>query len=168
MATRSLLNKGDVIVRTACAEARDDEARPNVVRLVYAALVASPEPMSSGEIVRQTGAVLKSVQSALGRLKNDKLVIKYGTADWNTRWSVASRRKRGLPERRGKSPGSQKALRMYGGCDGVPIAYRNFAALKNVKTVNGKLLPKPKPTTALEQAWGFIGIPRVSAVDGNE
>ena len=137
----------------ACAEAKGDGARPNVVRLVYAVLVASPEPMSSGEIVRQTGALLKSVQSALCRLKKDNLVIKYGTADWNTKWSAASRRKRGLPERRGKSPGSQKALRMYGGCDGVPVAHRNFAALKNVKTVNGKLLPKPKPTTALEQAW---------------
>lgn len=141
------------------------ESRPNVLRRVYAVLAASPEPMSSGEIVRQTGALIKSVQSALCRLKSDGLVVKHGTADWNTKWSTASRRKRGIPERRGKSPGSQKALRMYGGSDGVPVASRNFAALKNVKTVHGKFLPQPKPRIALEQAWGFISIPHVSTVD---
>lgn len=138
-----------------------DVAPPaNVARLVYAQLAKSAEPMSSGEIKRATGANIKTIQSALTRFLVEGLVVKYGTADWNTRWGVSSRRRKDLPERRGKSPGSKQALKLYGGSDGVPMRYRNLTALKNVHVVNGVIPPKPKATTPLEQFWGWVPVPR--------
>ena len=140
-----------------CALAKgEDGPRINVLRLVHAALLAADEPISSGEIARKIGANIKSVQSAILRLSKEGKLIKHGTADCNTRWSLTNRKRaKPLPERRGKSPGSRAALKHFGGNSG--FGPRNYRNLKNVKlTSDGKLIPRPKPTTALEQAWGFV------------
>lgn len=145
----------------------DDKPRMNVARLTYAALIASETPLSSYEIQKRTGCNIKTIQAALTRFKAEDLVVKYGTADWNTKWSVKSRKCEMLPERRGKSPGSKKALKLHGGNSNPP---HNFKNLKNAKlTRDGKLIPQPKPKTALEQAWGWVpSITCVSEVDDEE
>lgn len=146
-------------------ESDSAEPRINVARLTYAALAQAGEPISSGEIQRRTGANIKTIQAALCRLKQEGLVIKCGTADWNTKWSLKSKRNPMLPERRGKSAGSRKALKLYGGNGGSGA--RNLRNLKNVKlTPDGKFIPQPKPKTALEQAWGWVPtVNDISAVD---
>ncbi len=131
-------------------------------------------PAGGPVIARAIGSPLATVQASLGRLTQEGRLRKTGTCSRDARWRVVD--KRWEPgERRGKSPGSRKALREYGGAGGrrTQINPNSLANLKGVKVVGSRYVPKPGPGIALEQAWGrmpkredeMVGI---STVDGAE
>ena len=132
-------------------------------------------PAGGGPVIaRAIGSPLATVQASLGRLTQEGRLRKTGTCSRNSRWRVVD--KRWTPgERRGKSPGSQRALRVYGGSGGrrVPINPNSLANLRGIKMHGGRYVPQPGPGIALEQACGrmpkredeMVGI---STVDGAE
>ncbi len=131
-------------------------------------------PANCPTVAKAIGAPLATVQASMARLTSEGRLSKTGRSTRDYKWRVVDRRWQ-AGERRGKSPGSRKALREYGGTGGrrVPINPNSLANLRGIKMHGGRYVPQPGPGIALEQAWGrmpkredeMVGI---STVDGAE
>lgn len=138
-----------------------------MIRDVYNLMRPGRQEITRGELERRTGHNRRSIQSALSRLKRDGLVERIGEECCYMRWRAIGRPLT-LPRRSGMQPGSRKALRDYGGNNGSPFTPAKMANLKNVKMVNGKYIPQPKPQTELERTWGWSASPRVATSSDHE
>lgn len=145
-----------------------EEPTRNCTQAVYAYIKGATKPPGTVRIVQDTGCKVKSVQSALTRMQHEGLIRRQGDAKHSV-WLAVSKR-RCLMERRGTSPGSRRALKVYGGYSPTTMHPNSLRNLGH----NGKddrWHPKPKAQTALEQAWGwsaFQGVDTINNENENE
>lgn len=104
------------------------------------------------------GISSNSASQVLRKLRRIGVLIAKPTAQtWHVEYSLAPGAKR-PKDGRGKSPGSREALRL----EWRPTP----ASMANLITHG---IPKPRPRTALEKAWGWgTGLAIISTVDDEE
>lgn len=128
----------------------------NAIQSVYAYLKGAMEPRGVARIAADLSIPYQTAQSAIQRLKHTGVVFKLGKGSHGIHvvWECTGKAW-DFPERRGKSPGSRRALKQYGGGFCGKTSAKSLENLRNVKVVSGKVHPRPVAKHALDKAWGW-------------